>query len=149
MKALKRNVFSLTAALLFVFMCGCSSQPEVEDLNDDGASIYKLGSGTLKKINSLVINEHLAVFEIGKLDVNINIPKGVDIKTGKVYLDNFYIGNFTENKKVFTLKRGLHSLRMEFPGCETYRTVFMLLGNPNEQVLNVFIEKEKIAGTGK
>jgi hypothetical protein len=139
------NVVLMSFAFL-LFIAGCSSQPEVNDLGDDSSSISKLGTGTLKKINSLVINEHLAVFEIGKLEVNINLPKGVDIKTGKVYLDNFYIGNLTGNKKVFTLKRGLHSLKLDFPGCEKYKSVFMLLGNPNEQVLNVFIEKEKMAG---
>jgi hypothetical protein len=144
----KKCIFRSAPIFALALLTGCSSsQPDIEDLSgDSSSSISKLGSGTLKKINSLVINEHMAVFEIGKLDVNINLPKGVDIKTGKIYLDNFYIGNLTENRKVFTLKRGLHSLKIEFPECETYKSVFMLLGNPNEQVLNVFIEKEKIAG---
>jgi hypothetical protein len=130
------RIFSAVSGVTLFLAAGCAF-----DNSSKPGSISRFSTGTMNRINALVINEHLAVFEIGKLEVNFYLPEGVDIKKTKVLLDNFYIGNLDSEKKIFTLKRGMHLLEVKAPGCAEYSRSFMLLGNPNSQVLNIFLEK--------
>ncbi len=124
-------------------MAGCASSKKNNPDPGTFAGISDLSAGTMSKLNSLVVNSHLAVYEIGDLAINIRLPKDVDISKADVYLDDFYIGNLNETKVKLRLKRGLHTIMIQLPGCKPYSNEFMLLGNPNKQTLNVYIEKEK------
>lgn len=138
------SLISITAAL-FIGAAGCSSSNKYDEGNIASSTlegIGDLGKGALERVNGLVINKHLAIYEIGNLHINVTTPPGINIKYADMYIDDLYIGNLPDNKTTFVLKRGPHSIKILAPGCKLYQTDLILLGNPNSQVLNIKLEKE-------
>ena len=53
---------------------------------------------------------------------------------------DLYIGNASERLPVLYLKRGTHVVRVELAGCKPYERSILILGEPNHQVMNAFLE---------
>jgi hypothetical protein len=135
----------LIAVVTMLFLAGCSTAEKVDEYSSSTlAGISGLGAGALKRVNGLVIDDHMAVYEIGELVLDLSVPDGMKVSNAELYLDEFFIGNFKEKIFKLCLKRGVHTIRITLPGCEEYNSKIMLLGNPNHQVLNIELKREKV-----
>ncbi|MHC4623563.1 MAG: hypothetical protein ACYS4W_06640 [Planctomycetota bacterium] len=79
---------------------------------------------------------------MGNLEINVYCPEGLDTRTADIYLDEVFIGNSTRELPVVHARRGARIVRVEAAGCMPYQRKITILGEPNHQVLNVYLEKE-------
>jgi len=77
----------------------------------------------------------------GNLEVNI---LGTDMvyHDADLYIDGNFIGNLTKNLPVLHIKRGQREIRIEASGFKPYEKHIIILGQPNHQVINAFMEKK-------
>ncbi|MHC4573230.1 MAG: peptidase associated/transthyretin-like domain-containing protein [Planctomycetota bacterium] len=80
--------------------------------------------------------------EMGNLQMNVYCPEGMSTATAEIYLDGLFIGNATGQLPVVHARRGKRVVRVEAAGCKPYEKSITVLGEPNHQVLNVYLEKE-------
>jgi len=76
----------------------------------------------------------------GNLQVNVYGPKDVSVRGADIYVDDAFIGNATPEKPVLYIKRGERRIRVELPGYVPYCRSVHVLGDPNHQVLNVYLK---------
>ena len=79
---------------------------------------------------------------MGNLAIYVHTPEGIDPRRAEVYIDELYIGDMTPKKPVLHIKRGEHVVRVVLPGLKPVKKRIEVLGDPNHQVMNVFLEKE-------
>ena len=79
---------------------------------------------------------------MGNLAICVHTPEGIDHRRAEVYIDELYIGDITPEKPVLHIKRGEHVVRVHLPGLKPVEKRIAVLGDPNHQVMNVFLEKE-------
>ena len=80
--------------------------------------------------------------ELGNLQINVTFPKGVSERRADLYLDDLFIGNVSPDMPVIYARRGKRTVRVEAPGCETYERTLTILGDPNHQVINVYLTEK-------
>jgi hypothetical protein len=82
----------------------------------------------------------------GNLEINLVAwPEGLNSHLARLYVDDVFVGNITEQKPVLLLRQGKRTIRVELEGAQTYVETVTVLGEPNHQVLNVALKKK--AGT--
>ena len=87
--------------------------------------------------------------EIGNLELNVYGPEHAHVARADIYLDGLFIGNATPEMPVLYMRRGERMVRVVLPGYKPYKRKINILGDPNHQVLNVFLEpvaKERTQG---
>ncbi len=80
--------------------------------------------------------------EVGNLQINVTFPKGISEGRADLYLDGLFIGNVSPDMPVIYARRGKRTVRVEAPGCETYERTLTILGDPNHQVINVYLTEK-------
>ncbi|MGQ0553405.1 MAG: hypothetical protein ACT4PU_09315 [Planctomycetota bacterium] len=78
--------------------------------------------------------------ESGRLELHVFAPAGLDVRKAEVFLDGLSIGNAGPEMPTLHVRNGRHLLRVELPGCRAYEREVTILGAPNHQVVNVFLE---------
>ena len=78
---------------------------------------------------------------MGNLEVNIRGVEMAEAARADIYIDGAYIGNPTDLKPILCLKRGERRIRVVLPGFQDYNQTILILGAPNHQVLNVYLER--------
>ena len=78
---------------------------------------------------------------VGNLEINVYGPEDTS-QRAELYLDGVFIGSLTKRLPVIHVKRGQRVVRVEAPGFKPYEKTITILGEPNHQVLNVFLEKQ-------
>jgi hypothetical protein len=78
---------------------------------------------------------------VGNLQINVYGPEQ-SVPRAELYLDGIFIGNSTMHMPVLQVKRGQRVIRVEAPGFKPYEKTIVVLGEPNHQVLNVFLEPQ-------
>ena len=68
-------------------------------------------------------------------------PEDIDPRRAEIYIDELYIGDITPKKPVLYIKRGENLVRIQLPGFEPVEKRITVLGDPNHQVMNVFLER--------
>jgi len=78
---------------------------------------------------------------MGNLEVNL---AGTDVvyHDAELYIDGKFIGNITKNLPTLHIRRGEREVRIEAPGFKPYEKHIIILGHPNHQVINAFLQKE-------
>ena len=79
--------------------------------------------------------------QMGNLGIYVHTPEEIDARRAEVYIDGLYIGGITRDMPVLYIKRGEHVVRIELPGFKSVEKRITVLGDPNHQVMNVFLEK--------
>ena len=79
---------------------------------------------------------------MGYLAIYVHTPEGIGPRRAELYIDELYIGDMTAKKPVLYIKRGEHVVRIQLPGLKPVEKRIEVLGDPNHQVMNVFLEKE-------
>ena len=77
---------------------------------------------------------------MGNVGVYVYAPEDVDVRRADIFLDGFYVGSATTTMPVLELKRGERVLRVELAGFKTVEKTLYVLGEPNHQVVNIFLE---------
>jgi hypothetical protein len=77
----------------------------------------------------------------GNLEVNV-LGKDLVYNNAELYIDGNFIGNITKNLPVLHIRRGKREIRIEAPGFKPYEKHIIILGQPNHQVINAFMENE-------
>jgi len=80
--------------------------------------------------------------KMGNLAIYVHTTEGIDPRRAELYIDELYIGDMTPKKPVLHIKRGEHVVRVVLPGLRPVEKRIEVLGDPNHQVMNVFLEKE-------
>ena len=78
---------------------------------------------------------------LGNLEINIYSPEGTNPNV-ELFLDDTFIGNLTKDMPVLHVKRGQRIVRVEALGFKPYEKTIVILGEPDHQVLNVYLEEE-------
>ena len=81
--------------------------------------------------------------KMGNLEINVHHPEGGTLSAANLYVDGLFVGNVSGNKPIVYVRRGERSIRVELQGYKTYEKKINILGEPNQQVLNIFLEPEK------
>jgi len=78
---------------------------------------------------------------MGNLEINL---AGTDVvyHDAELYIDGKLIGNITKKLPTLHIQRGKREIRIEAPGFKPYEKHIIILGHPNHQVINAFLEKE-------
>ena len=79
---------------------------------------------------------------MGNLEINVSARENMSYSAALIYVDDVPVGNVSPTKPVLHLKRGDRAIRVELEGCKPYKQQIRILGDPNQQVLNVVLEKE-------
>lgn len=79
---------------------------------------------------------------MGNLELNVYGPDDASIGRAEVYVDGQLIGNASGLKPILFLRRGERRIRVEMPGFKPYEKAVAILGEPNQQVLNVYLERQ-------
>jgi PEGA domain len=80
---------------------------------------------------------------LGNLEINVVDPNGGStVTTAEIYLDGRFIGNPTGHMPILNIKSGERVIRVTAPGYKPYEKTVIILGEPNHQALNVFLEKQ-------
>ncbi|MHC4266102.1 MAG: PEGA domain-containing protein [Planctomycetota bacterium] len=77
----------------------------------------------------------------GNLEVNV-LGKDMVYNNAELYVDGNFIGNVTKHLPVLHIRRGQREIRIEVPGFKPYEKHIIILGQPNHQVINAFMEKD-------
>ncbi|HUW19546.1 MAG TPA: hypothetical protein VMW16_09610 [Sedimentisphaerales bacterium] len=80
--------------------------------------------------------------EMGNLQINVYCPEEMSTAPAEIYLDGVFIGNATGQLPVIHARRGKRVVRVEAAGCKPYEKSITILGEPNHQVLNVYLERQ-------
>ena len=80
--------------------------------------------------------------KLGNLQINVSFPKELPEPNADLYLDDVFIGNVSPNMPVIYARRGVRTVRVEAVGCGTYQKTVTILGDPNHQVLNIYLKKK-------
>lgn len=78
---------------------------------------------------------------LGNLEINVYGPEETK-PNAELYLDDTFIGNLTRHMPVLHVKRGERVIRVQAPGFKPYEKTIVILGAPNHQVLNVYLEEQ-------
>jgi hypothetical protein len=78
----------------------------------------------------------------GNLQINVTFPGEHPTPNAELYLDDRFIGNASPQMPVVYAKRGNRTVRVEAEECGTYERTIFILGDPNHQVLNVFLKQD-------
>jgi len=78
---------------------------------------------------------------MGNLEINVYGQEDTN-PNAELYLDGTFIGNLTGHMPVLHVKRGERVIRVEAPGFKPYEKTIVILGEPNHQVLNVYLEEQ-------
>ena len=81
--------------------------------------------------------------KVGNLEINVRYPEGGTLSAANLYLDNVFVGTVSNHKPIIYVRRGERTIRVEAKGYKTYEKKITILGEPNQQVLNIFLEPEK------
>ena len=92
-------------------------------------------------VGCLSLGPVISKSELGNLELNVYGPESGFVRGAELYLDNIFIGSVTKNRPVIYAKRGQRVVRVEAPGFKPYEKTIVILGEPNHQVLNVYLEK--------
>ena len=79
--------------------------------------------------------------KMGNLAIYVHTPEEIDPRRAEIYIDELYIGDITPKKPVLYIKRGEHVVRIQLPGLKPVEKRIVVLGDPNHQVMNVFLER--------
>ena len=79
--------------------------------------------------------------KMGNLEINVYDSEGKQVHRADLYLDDTFIGNVTESMPIIHARNGQRIVRVEASGFKHYERTIVILGEPNHQVLNVFLEK--------
>ena len=79
--------------------------------------------------------------KMGNLAIYVHTPEDIDPRRAEIYIDELYIGDITPKEPVLYIKRGEHVVRVQLPGFEPVEKRITVLGDPNHQVMNVFLER--------
>ncbi|MHC4758809.1 MAG: PEGA domain-containing protein [Planctomycetota bacterium] len=79
---------------------------------------------------------------MGNLEINI---LGTDIiyHDAELFIDGNFIGNLTRDLPVLHIRRGDREVRIEAPGFKPYEKHIIILGRPNHQVINAYLEEQQ------
>jgi hypothetical protein len=103
----------LTAAFLCVLFAGCDAGPVVSKSN------------------------------LGNLEINVlDAEQGTIIVTAEIYIDGLFIGNPTTHMPIINARSGERQIRVTAPGYKPYEKSIVILGQPNHQALNIFLQKQ-------
>ena len=80
--------------------------------------------------------------KMGNLEINVYGPESAQFGRAELYLDGIFVGNVTRHMPVLHARRGARVIRVEAPGFRPYEKTVTVLGDPNHQALNVYLEKE-------
>ena len=78
----------------------------------------------------------------GTLELNFYGTSGAEIQGAEIYLDGIFIGNATRDKPIIYARRGPRTVRIEAESYQTYEKTITILGDPNHQVLNIYLIKK-------
>lgn len=77
---------------------------------------------------------------MGNLEINVIGPANADIRNAEIYIDGIFIGNFSDVKPIIYVKRGQRVVKVIANGYKAYEKTIMILGEPNQQVINAYLE---------
>ena len=83
---------------------------------------------------------------MGNLEINMTGAEPEDAPdpdTAMVYIDDMCVGNVSRRLPVLHVRRGEHTVRVELKGYKPWSQKIHILGDPNHQVLNVELERER------
>lgn len=80
--------------------------------------------------------------KMGNLEINVCGPESAQLRRAELYLDGVFVGNVTRHMPVLHARRGERVVRVELSGFKPYEKTITVLGDPNHQALNVYLEKE-------
>lgn len=80
---------------------------------------------------------------VGNLEIIVRHPEGGTLSAANLYIDSVFVGNVSNHKPIIYIRRGERTIRVEAQGYKTYEKKIYILGEPNQQVLNIFLEPEK------
>ena len=78
----------------------------------------------------------------GNVEIQVIPPEGADVRRAEIHVDGVFIGNATERLPVLQLGTGEREIGVQMPGCRPVSQRVTILGYPNHQVVNVFLERE-------
>ncbi len=78
----------------------------------------------------------------GNLEISVYGPKDAPMYHADIFVDGLFIGNANSTMPVLYLKTGERNVRVELAGYAPYDRKINVLGDPNHQVLNVFLKPE-------
>ena len=81
--------------------------------------------------------------KVGNLEINVRYPEGSTLSAANLYIDSVCVGHVSDHKPIIYVRRGERTIRVEAQGYKTYEKKINILGEPNQQVLNIFLELEK------
>lgn len=81
--------------------------------------------------------------KVGNLEINVRGPEGGTLSAADLYIDGVFVGNVSSHKPIIYVRRGERAIRVEAQGYKTYEKKINIIGEPNQQVLNIFLEPEK------
>ncbi len=79
---------------------------------------------------------------MGNVEIQVIPPEGVDVRRAEIHVDGVFIGNATDRLPVLQLATGKREIGVQMPGCRPASRRVTILGYPNHQVVNVFLERE-------
>ena len=79
---------------------------------------------------------------MGNVAIYVYAPDDVDVRRAEIYLEGHYIGNATTTMPVLELRRGERELRVQMEGFKTVNKTLYVLGEPNHQVVNIFLDPQ-------
>ena len=77
---------------------------------------------------------------MGNLEINVYGADNQPVDWADIYLDGLFVGNLTGKKPILYVRNGERKVRVEVPGYIAYERSINILGEPNHQVLSVFLE---------
>jgi hypothetical protein len=80
---------------------------------------------------------------VGNLEINVRHPEGGTLSAANLYIDSVFVGTVSNHKPIIYLRRGERTIRVEAQGYKTYKKKITILGEPNQQVLNIFLVPKK------
>ena len=93
-------------------------------------------------LGACVTSPAISKSSMGNCQIEVIVPEDLDVRRAQIYVDDVFIGNATDSLPVLLLRRGKHTIRAEMPGCRTVEVSVTILGEPNHQVINIFLERE-------
>jgi hypothetical protein len=102
--------------------------------------VILLGMGLL--LSGCASGPVISKLHFGNLEISVSTTEGEILPNAELYLDNLFVGNFTQRLPVIHARRGERLIRVECSGYKPYEKKINILGDPNHQVLNVILEKE-------
>lgn len=77
----------------------------------------------------------------GNLAIYVEAPEGIDAENTELYLDGCFIGNPSSQRPILYIKKGSRTIRATLNGCKTIEKTIAILGEPNQQFLNLVFER--------